>query len=179
MGKQIKIEVESYSLTLPITKEVLDRSIDILNEVFNTEEFKIELSKQSFFCSNKPSMCSENREITGESVYNDFITKGQIKINFTVKNLVNPWKRFISNTYGETDPKGNSIVSYTWWLNRKNGKELMLAYATHIGHEIFHTKYLAYIHDPEYRSREFINEKDVTYMIDDILEKLISKKINT
>ena len=54
-------------------------------------------------------------------------------------------------------------------------RDLIISYATHVGHEIFHTKYLGYIHDPEISDKNFVNEKDVTYMIDDILEKLIKK----
>ena len=177
-NKTIKIEIEGHFLTQPITKEILDKSIEILNIVFNLTEFKNELSKQSFFCSNRPDLCTNNDEILGETVYNDFISKALIKINLTVKRLKNPWKRYISGTLGETNPNGNSIISYTWWLNEKNGNELLIAYATHIGHEIFHTKYLKYIHEPEYGSSKFINEKDVTYMIDDILEKLIRKHVN-
>ena len=177
-NKTIKIEIEGHFLTRPITKEILDKSIEILNIVFNLTEFKNELSKQSFFCSNRPDLCTNNDEILGETVYNDFISKTLIKINLTVKRLKNPWKRYISGTLGETNPNGNSIISYTWWLNEKNGNELLIAYATHIGHEIFHTKYLKYIHEPEYGSSKFINEKDVTYMIDDILEKLIRKYVN-
>jgi len=177
-NKSIKIETESHFLTLPITKEILDKSIEILNIVFNQPEFKNELSVQSFYCSNRPDLCTNDKEILGETVYNDFISKEVIKINLTVKRLKNPWKRYVSGTLGETNPNGNSIISYTWWLNEKSDKDLLIAYTTHIGHEIFHTKYLKYIHEPEFGSSKFINEKDVTYMIDDILEKLIKKIIN-
>ena len=62
-------------------------------------------------------------------------------------------------------------------MKNQSQKELLVTYTTHIGHEIFHTKYFGYIHDPEFDSKEFINDKDVTYKIDEILENLIRKQL--
>jgi hypothetical protein len=172
-NKTLLIEIENQFLMLPITNVITEKSIELLNIVFNLSEFKEQLVSQSFFCGNKLDLCINGKEITGLSVYEDFIGKGKIKINLTVKSLINPWKRYVSGTLGETNPNGNSIVSYTWWLNEKKGKDLIIAYATHVGHEIFHTKYFQYIHDPKYGSRNFDTNKDVTYKIDEILEHLI------
>lgn len=172
---KILIEAQIQGLRYPITDKIVAEATKILNKVFNLEEFEIELSKQSFVCSNRPLFCKNGKEILGSDVFADFISKKHIKVSLTVKKLANPWKRYFSKTMGETNPNGNSIITYTWWLDDSSERDLVISYATHVGHEIFHTKYFGYIHDPEISDRRFINEKDVTYMIDDILEKLIKK----
>lgn len=172
---KILIETNALGLRLPITDKVVDEATKILNIVFNLEEFEKELSKQSFVCTNRPDLCKNGKEILGSDVFSDFISKKIIKVSLTVKKLTNPWKRYVSKTMGETNPNGNSIITYTWWLNDNSESDLVISYATHVGHEIFHTKYFGFIHDPEISDRNFVNEKDVTYMIDDILEKLIKK----
>lgn len=172
---KILIETNVVSLRHPITNKVVDDATKILNLVFNLDEFRIELSRQSFACSNRPDFCKNGKEILGSDVFADFVSKKVIKVLLTVKKLTNPWKRYVSKTMGETNPNGISIITYNWWLDDSNERDLVVSYATHIGHEIFHTKYFGYIHDPEIHERSFVNEKDVTYMIDDILEKLIKK----
>lgn len=172
---KIVIKTETIQLRFPITQNIVEESTKILNIVFNLNEFEEQLSKQSFICSNRSNFCKDGKEILGVNVYKDFISKKNITVQLTIKKLTNPWKRWISKTMGETDPQGNSIITYNWWLDYKTENDLVISYATHIGHEIFHTKYLGYIHDPEIGSKNFVNEKDVTYMIDDILEDLIKK----
>ncbi len=172
--QKITIETITGELENPITSEIVEKATRILNYVFNLDEFEQELSKQSFVCSNKPDLC-KNGVILGSDVFGDFLSKKHIKVLVTVKKLKNIWKLYISGTMGETNPNGNSIITYTWWLKGKSEKDLVISYATHLGHELFHIKQLGYIHDPEINSRNFVNEKDVTYMIDDILEKLIKK----
>ena len=175
---KILIETKVSRLNYPITNQVVDKATKLLNLVFNLDEFGDELSKQSFVCTNKPDFCKNGEEIKGSDVYDDFISKGKIEIDVTVKKLRHPWKRFVSKTMGETNPRGNSIITYTWWLDNRDEKDLIISYATHLGHELFHTNYFGYIHDPEINDRSFVNEKDVTYMIDDILEKLLKKHYN-
>lgn len=172
---KIKIEFGNTNLINPITSETVRKTNELLNIVFNSQEFEDALEKESFVCSNKPSICNTRNEIPGRFVFDDFVSKRIILVDLTVKKLKNPWKRRISKTMGETHPDGNLIVSYNWWLKNLNEKDLVIAYATHIGHEIFHTKYFKYIHDPEINEKKFINEKDVTYKIDDIIEALIKK----
>lgn len=176
METKARITIESIvgELRNPITSEMVEEATRILNLVFNLDEFEHELSKQSFVCSNRPNLC-KNGVILGSDVYKDFISKKHIKVFVNVKKLKNLWKLYVSGTMGETNPNGNSIITYTWWLEEKSESDLIISYATHLGHEIFHTKYFGYIHDPEINSRNFVNEKDVTYMIDDIIEKLIKK----
>jgi hypothetical protein len=171
--QKVEVKLQSKSIMHPVTDEIVSEALRLLNIVFNLPEFRQELSTQKFFCSNRPNFCKQGSEILGQDVYEDFINKGVIEINLTVKNLINPWRRFISKTYGATDINGDTIVTYTWWLTNNNKKELIIEYATHVGHEIFHTKYFQYIHDPEYGSKYFENDKDVTYKIDEIIEKLI------
>lgn len=172
----MEIKIEIQTLTHPITTDIVDESIKLLNIVFNLPEFKTELSSQKFYCSNRPTFCKNGVEILGEDVYEDFMSKELIALKLSVKNLVNPWRRFISKTFGATDINGNLIVTYTWWLNQNNKKELIIEYATHIGHEIFHTEYFKYIHNPEIGSKHFDNDKDVTYKIDEVVEKLIRQQ---
>lgn len=171
--RKIEIRLESQKLLYPITVKVVDEALKLLNLVFNLSEFKDELSTQTFFCSNRPDFCKNSNYILGKDVYDDFIGKELILVNLTVKKLLNPWKRIFSKTYGATDINSNLITTYTWWLNSSDNKELIIEYASHIGHEIFHTKYFKYIHDPESGSKYFENDKDVTYKIDEIIEKLI------
>jgi len=174
--QKMEIKIERQTLTYPITTEIVGESIMLLNIVFNLPEFQTELSGQKFYCSNRPSFCNNAGEILGTDVYDDFMSKELIVINLSVKNLVNPWRRFISKTFGATDINGNLIITYTWWLSQNNQKELIIEYATHIGHEIFHTEYFKYIHNPEIGNKHFDNDKDVTYKIDEIIEKLIRKQ---
>jgi hypothetical protein len=178
VAQRVNIVVTDTQLTKPITTEVVTRSIELLNLVFNLPEFKDSLSKYAFVSTNRPNFSSEGNDIEGKAVYNDFINKGTVNINLKVKKLLNPWKRIISKTYGETNPGGYLILSYTWWLKRYKDKELVILYASHVGHEIFHTKYFGYVHDPKYNSGNFVNDRDVTYKIDDIIEALIRKTSN-
>lgn len=173
----IEIIVESKKLCKPVDEGIVDKAVGLLNMAFNLPEFKHELIKQKFFCSNRPNFCQNKDFISGADVYEDFINTGVISVKLFVKPLINPWRRFISKTYGVTDVNGNEIVTYTWWLSN-NKKDLIREYASHIGHEIFHTRYFQYIHDPKYNSRNFDNNKDVTYKIDEILESLIRQNYN-
>lgn len=176
---KIRLTLKVEQLNDPITNEIIRDTTKILNLVFNLDEFGKELSKQSFFASNKPSMSTDGMEISGKEVYEDFISKGAITVSVSVRKLRNLIKRYRWRTMGETAPSGTSIVTYTWWLDYINNTELLINYATHIGHELFHTNYFGYIHDPEKGSSAFVNDKDVTYKIDDILEKLIRTHIHS
>lgn len=171
---KITIELQVAKLKHPVTNEIVQEAAAILNRVFNLDEFEQELSKQVFVATNRPDF-ARNNQISGADVYADFISKERLPVTVTVKRLLNPVKRGFSRTMGETDPSGTSIITYDWWLKGETEKELLIAYATHIGHELFHTNYFGYIHDPAINDHGFVNEKDVTYMIDDILERLIRK----
>jgi hypothetical protein len=175
MANKVIIETNIVSLRYPITIKIVSEATRILNIVFNLSEFEIELSKHSFVRSNRPEFCKNGQEISGSDVHADFISKKKIEISLTVKKLTNLWKQYVYKTMGETHPAGNSIITYHWWLDNENERDLIISYATHIGHEIFHTNYFGYVHDPGAGSKKFVNEKDVTYMIDDILEKLIKE----
>lgn len=175
VDKRILIETQVQALMYPITDKIVDEATKVLNIIFNLEEFEAELSKQSFACTNRPSFCTNGKEILGSDVFSDFISKKQIKVLLTVKKLTNYWKRYFSRTMGETNTSGNSIITYNWWLDGKSEKDLIISYATHIGHEIFHTKYFGYVHKPKINNKRFVKEKDVTYMVDDIIEKLIKE----
>lgn len=169
----ILIKTKIVRLSHPVTNSIVQEATQILNKVFNLAEFEEELSRQSFVCTNRPEFCRNGKEIAGVDVFSDFISKESIEVLVSVKILRNWWKRYVSKTMGETNPNGNSIITYNWWL--KNDRNLAVNYAIHLGHEIFHTRYFGYIHDPEINDKDFVNEKDVTYMIDDILERLIKK----
>lgn len=170
--EKIKITVTSKSLTEPVREEIVTKAIDLLNKVLNTEEFKALLTKQEFYCSNRPGFGNSEEYLSGEDVYSDLLKVGKIQLQLIVKPLWNPWRRFISNTLGATNIHSNVIVTYTWWLPKEH-EDLIIKYATHVGHELFHTSYFQYVHDPPYGSRNFLNEKDVIYKIDDIIETLI------
>lgn len=172
IAQKVIIETESIQLRSPVTNAIAEKSIAILNEVFNAPEFGEMLSKYSFVCTNKPAMCDSSGNISGANVYAEFMKAGTISINLRVRR--NLFKK-ISGTLGETPSQGNTITTYTWWLDDDNERDLVIDYATHVGHEIFHTLYFKYIHDPEYGSKNFVNDRDVTYKIDDILEELIKK----
>lgn len=172
-NSKIEIKILSKVLTQPVTEEIVFEVTKLLNLVFNLSDFKNEMYSQIFHSTNRPNFPSQNSILSGKDVYEDFINKGKIEINLIVKPLTNPWNRFVSKTLGLTDINGNTIVTYNWWLPINNKNELIIEYATHIGHEIFHTKYFQYIHDPEYGSKYFVNDKDVTYKIDEIIEKLL------
>lgn len=159
----------------PITNEIVQRSFELLNKVFNSIEFEKELCAQTFVKTNRPGFGASIETISGKEVFDDFINKGEITIDVEVKRSLGGFlKRLAFRTMGETLPSGSTIVTYPWWLKKLRGKDLLVGYATHVGHEIFHTRYYGYIHDPEFGSRGFVNERDVTYKIDDILEALIA-----
>lgn len=159
----------------PITNERVQKAFKLLNKVFNSYEFEKELCAQTFVKTNRPGFGASITTISGKEVFDDFISKGEITIDVEVRrSLGGLFRRLFFSTMGETLPSGNTIVTYPWWLNKLHGKDLLVGYATHIGHEILHTRYYGYIHDPEIGSRGFINEKDVTYKIDDILVTLIA-----
>lgn len=175
-NKSTLIRIMNRTLTDPITDEIADEAIQLLNRVFNSTDFKEELSSESFYSSNRPDFSGNSTELPGKLVYEDFMNKGLIEIDVMVKHLVNPVRRFVSKTYGATNINGNQIVTYTWWLS-DDPKERIIEYATHIGHEIFHTSHFKYIHDPEYGHDDFEIDKDVSYKIDEIVEKLIRKTL--
>lgn len=175
---QIKISLESKQLCYPITAEIVDQTIEWLNVVFNSTEFRAEIIKNKFVCTNKPELCGEDNFISGLDVYNDLISENRILLNLKVRRLKHLWKRWISKTKGETKLAGNTIKSYTWWLTNEDPKELAILYASHVGHEIFHTKYYKYKHNPKKGSQAFENDRDVTYKIDDIIENLMRKHFN-
>jgi len=171
--RQIKILLKSKSLRQPVTSKIIDKSIEILNTIFNSTLFRDKIIDNKFVCTNKPELCGADNFISGQAVYDDLMSVETISLRLEVKKLRNPWKRWVSKTKGETRLTGNTIKSYTWWLKNRDEKELTIIYASHVGHEIFHTNYYQYKHDPEIGSKTFQNDKDVTYKIDDIIEELI------
>lgn len=173
-AQTVYIRAENVQVKAPVTSALVEKTLQCLNTIFNSVEFKDSLEKYDFVCTNKPDICDTSETIKGSQVYKDLIKSDTITINIRVKKLKNPWKRSISKTLGETPPSGNTITTYTWWLETDTDT-LLADYTAHIGHEIFHTKYFQYIHDPEYGSKDFVNDRDVTYKIDDILEALIRK----
>lgn len=175
-SQKVKVIANEVDVSFPIDLRIVNKSLELINLVFNLPEFQDSISKYSFVCTNKPILC-KNNTIPGNSVYDDLINAKEINIDLKVKALINPWRRFISKTLGATNPSGHKIISYKWWLRKKkkDTKELTIIYASHLGHEIFHTDYFKYLHNPEYGSSGFVNEKDVTYKIDDIIEALIRK----
>ncbi len=173
--KKIFIKTEEVNIRYPINTEIVKQAMKLVNSALNDNEFKNELEKCSFVCTNRQDLCDSTNNISGKTVYEDFIKHDTLSLNLIIKKLLNPWKRHISGTLGETDPRSNTILTYTWWLFYKDRKELVINYATHIGHELFHTKYLGYIHYPSVDSRDFVGDRDVTYKIDEIIEKLIRK----
>ena len=172
---EIKITAEVRSLKHPITEEVVSKSISLLNIVFNQPEFKESLCAQTFVGTNRPDLSNADGFIPGESVFNEFYSNKEYEIVLKVKKLKNIWERKFSKTKGKTTLKGREIVTYNWWLKNKTEKELIINYASYIGHELFHTSYFKFVHDPEYVSVDFVNDKDVIYKIDNILEELIRK----
>lgn len=174
--KGVFVKTGEVKVIAPIDVNIVKKAIALVNNVYRSEEFQTEIEKYNFVCSNKPDLCDSSGVINGGTVYRDIMQYDTIVINLTVKNIgIRFWRRYISKTQGATAPTGNSIVTYTWWLDNNNMKDLIIQYAAHIGHEIFHTKYYKYIHDPSAGSRGFVNDKDVTYKIDDIIEALIIK----
>ncbi len=172
---KIHIHTTTLGYMYPITAKIIAQATQLLNVVFNMPEFKKQLDAQTFVASNKPSLSSDGLDINGADVYTDIMSQKDITVTVNVKYLSHPWKRWISKTMGETKPLGTSINTYNWWLKSKKGKELVISYAAHVGHEIMHTKYYGYVHNPKMGSAKFNKEKDVTYTIDDILEDLIRK----
>lgn len=177
-SQNIVVKVESATTKKTINDEIIKESVAVLNKVLNDPAFKDSLMAQSFVCTNKPSFCGADGMISGKKVYEDLIQKETLKVNLKVKFLWNPWRRWKSRTRGITGTKGTTIKTYTWWLKRKSKKERTIAYASHVGHELFHTVYFQYVHNPKFGSKEFVNDKDVSYKIDDILEALIRKHMN-
>jgi len=176
--EHIKILLQSKSFRAPVTAKIIDKSIEILNTIFNSIEFRDRIIDNKFVCTNKPELCGADNYISGKAVYDDLMSVATISLHLKVKKLRNLWKRRISKTKGETKLAGNTIKSYTWWLRNRNENELIIVYASHVGHEIFHTNYYKYKHNPKKGSSAFDNEKDVTYKIDDIIEELIRKHFN-
>lgn len=174
-AQKIKILIENGQYRQPITAEIAQRSVDLLNRVLNLDEFRDSLVKYSFVPTNKPSLSENGTDIRGIDVYNDFTHLDSIAISLKVSHLWNPWKRVISGTMGETNPKGRLIVTYPYWLRKTSKKDLVTGYATHIGHEIFHTNWYGYIHEPQKGAKSFVNDRDVTYKIDDIIGSLVNK----
>lgn len=174
-SQTVIIKTTEIKTANPIDSVIVKKSISLLNIVFNQIEFKDSLSIQKFTCSNKPILCNSTNYISGKKVYEGFIANDTINISVNIKKLKNPWRRWISKTKGITSTTGRNITTYTWWLKNKPEKELIIAYASHVGHEIFHTNYFKYIHKPKFGTKNFINDKDITYKIDDIIEYLIRK----
>jgi len=176
--KRIHIRTTTSGYEYPITARIIAQATQLLNIAFNIPEFKKQLADRSFVATNKPELSSEGEEIKGKDVFKDIMSYQEINVCVSVKKLGNLWKRWISKTMGETKPSGSCIVTYNWWLKSKKGKELVINYAAHLGHEIMHTNYYGYVHHPKMGSASFNKEKDVTYVIDDILEELIRKNYN-
>ena len=174
----INIELASKNVTYPITSEMANRTIDTLNDVFNSDEFRDVITKNRFIGLNKENLTSTGGYTSGETVYNDLINKRSVAVNLVVTNLMNPWKRFVSKTMSETNIHGNTIVTYDWWLKKKMGKEVFITYASHVGHQILHTKYYKY-QQPESIQEIASATEDlgVKYKIDNILEDLIRRKV--
>lgn len=175
---KIQIILVSKRLKRPIDASIMEKTIELLNRVFNSTEFRDLVIDNSFTCSNKPSLCGTDQTISGQAVYDDLMRIDHIELKLHIKKLWNPFKRYGYHTKGETNINGNTIITYNWWLKNKSEKERLIIYASHVGHEIFHTKYYQYIHNPKKGSRDFVEEKDVTYNIDNIIEQIIRTYIN-
>lgn len=174
--RRVHVKIGEATVIRPIDMAVVKKAIELVNAVYASQDFRDELDKYNFICSNKPSLCDRSLVIPGSVVYADFTKFDTLTINLVVKRVgLKFWKRYLTGTLGETDPQGTTILTYTWWLDDEDVRELTIGYATHIGHEIFHTKYYQYLHDPAYGSKDFDGEKDVTYKVDSIMEALIRK----
>lgn len=171
--QNININANIVSLSNPITADIVTAAIQRLNIVFNSVAFSNSLQAKSFVATNNPALSLNGKTITGKDVYDNIFSKPQVEIDIIVRKLNNPYKRYVSKTMGETNPLGNTIITYTWWLKNLSKGDLVKNYAVHLGHEIFHTNYFGYLHDPAIGTRDFDNDKDVTYAIDDILESLL------
>ncbi len=170
---KIHIHTTTKGIDLPINTRILAEATRLLNVVFNLPEFKKQLVLYSFAATNKPALSPDGNEIPGEVVYQDIMKEPNISVCASVRKLGNPWKRWISKTKGQTDPSDTCIITYTWWLKNKKGKDLVIDYTAHLAHEILHTSHFGYVHNPKLGSPQFKKEKDVAYLIDDLLENLI------
>lgn len=174
----IVLKVRNAKLRSPIDSTIVDTVTQLLNTVYNSQEFWDSLSDKSFVCSNRPDMCSGNSEITGSAVFNELVSQDTLLIDLEVRKVgIMFWKRYFFETLGETDTNGKLVVTYDYWLESSNRKNLIIDYATHIGHELFHTAHFAFLHDPGFGKKGFIESKDVTYTIDHILESLLTKEM--
>jgi hypothetical protein len=174
-AQKVTVQLGQLDVSKPVTKEIAAKSIYYLNKVLNLPDFKQDLLSCSFFCSNRPELCNMvSHTIPGDSVYNDLMKKGILVIQLKVKASL-PWQYLFTKTYGKTSPYYNSILTYKWWLRSYEEKELVIQYASHVGHEMFHTSYFGYLHDPALGTRGFTNDHDVCYKLGDIIMALIRK----
>ena len=174
----IVIKTGQLRLRKPIDETLVAQSIEMLNVIFNLPAFGEALSKETFVATNRPGF-GNGETIPGLDVYNDFISKGTLIVNLEIKKggffSVGWFRNVAFGTLGETNVTGSTIVTYNSWLKKLTPRDRLIYYTTHIGHELFHTNYFGYIHDPAVANADFKGERDVTYKVDEIIEKLINE----
>ncbi len=172
--KGIGIKTEIIESSDPITKEIIKLSTQLLNQIINSQEFGDSLRKYSFDCRNIDNNCNSAKEISGEKVLNDIMSLDTVTIKLKIKNGKWNIKARMNKTIGKTYGSKNLITTYTYWTKGMSQSELIKSYTSHLAHELMHTSYFYYVHDPKFSSKNFDKQKDVCYTIGNIVDSLIT-----
>lgn len=134
-----KLEVENLNDLGKYERLVTD-AINLLNDVFNSEEFKNEVLNYNFDWENLKSVYPE---ISNEEVLNNLIGFND---NYKMKLVIRPRglrvTAYMYGTKGVTTLNSNKTRTYRHWLDLSPEKydETVINYASHIAHEYSHQR---------------------------------------
>ena len=145
-----------------VTNEIVDHSLRIASNLFNSKEFQDSLTKRDFNYHNICSECDTNMEsnrprISGKRVLDSLFRKNEVSLLLLLKKVGKPPILGHCFGLGKTCPNTDYITSFYKNINCNMSKDLPFdyAYAVHLCHEYTHN--VGYCH---------------TYQVDDVAESV-------
>lgn len=127
----IELKLSSFeSKNINVDSSTATSALKISNAVFNSEEFKTEITKLNFKCENLGERCS-GRRITGVEILDQINSSPIRNLDLLMKNC--------SREYGRAG-KGKNYIQSCYKTLRKDDDILPFSYiyAYHICHEYMH-----------------------------------------
>ncbi|TZF82663.1 hypothetical protein FW774_14265 [Pedobacter sp. BS3] len=180
--KTMRFNLIEFESVIPNFADSADKALDIVADVFSSQEFKDSIYKYDFHSTNAWSLYTQQHScqvsgygnrilnkidsvtgrVLGSTVYADLMADSVADIRLHILASSG------SSGYGSAVPCGY-IVSYDWFLQ---GTDAVYQYALNISHEFCHT--LGYMHD----STRPAGEIDVAYTVAGIVKNILQRRKN-
>ena len=155
-------------------QEMVEDAIVLINDTFNSEEFKNKVLNKNFDWKN---LNGGHTQMTNEMLLKTLVgwtDKAEISLYIKPRGL--RITAYMYGTIGVTSLNSSSTKTYRHWidLSPENYKETVLTYASHIAHEFCHQRGFTDKNDkPQCQFRDV-----VPYAIGDIVCEILNNKNN-